>query len=343
MGAATTGWTLPLVVDSADPTLDAVRIYCSTFDGDRWPTTGITDKDRWDVGDTDAGYLFTVTAADIAAGPVAVPSSIMARFASGAAKGFEFDGVNSGGALVDVALDGWAMTRTGGTSTETYPLMGTIDTGWVTVAERTIVSGTDTRSKLDLMREVADSSLAILLETFLGQVEYQDANRRQPRTPDMVLDCAHILKDLVWRNDIANLLNSLDYTWGDPHHADAATRKGRVTDAASIATHGTWGSSTHLALSNATDAATIATQMIAWRSDPFWTLETMPVRLETVPSVPVALTSHISACFQTTGIPEPTPAVSSIWWLEGASEVLSIFGWQANWYVSPRDTSVIPA
>lgn len=230
------------------------------------------------------------------------------------------------GARADRILQA-AQTASGGAYT-----LGPIDPGTVTVLGRDV----DAQPALGLLDELAQQAGAVFVARRDGALEWHDAEHRRGVTQNALqLSAQHVLRDAVWEQTLAGLVNDLTLTYGPEGTSGQA--EVRSQDGTSVTAYGRVASRlTSQLLDSATAQARLG-ELLGRRSRPRWQLTQLA--LEVLRALPPALAAQVAAVelgrlIVVTGFPESGPFVTARLYVEGWQETFSRDSWRVQLSVS---------
>lgn len=217
--------------------------------------------------------------------------------------------------------------------------LGTSDPGLFTVRARDV----DRRPALQLLEELAASTLGVLAETRAGALLWHDADHRTlDAAPAVTLDASSVLRASTTSTMRAGqLVNDLTVTYGDTDPQPSA----HVTHAASIATNGLSAAALASQLEDAEDAETVARTIVGRRSRPAWSTPGVTVDLVRTVDVTTAaalLRLEFGDLLGLTGYPAAGPFSDAQLWVEGWTETYSRYAWRLELDVSAFELTVSP-
>lgn len=234
--------------------------------------------------------------------------------------------------------------------------LGTVDPGQATVLARDV----DSQPPLDLLYQLGVASGGRLHLARDGAVSWHDAIHRRNALAVTELTADDVLRDTLWRLDLAGLVNDVTVTYG-PELLDAngeptgEQNEVTVTDPVSIASpFGRLSARIVTQLANADDATELASQLVGRRSRPRWRIDALEVELLRTlsPAQTLALLkAQPGDLLAVTGFPESGPQTTARLFAEGWTEIASRYTWSMALDVvayslagaSPRWVDVDPA
>lgn len=224
-----------------------------------------------------------------------------------------------------------------------------VDVGTVDVGTVTLLAVTERATVAQLADAVTDSTGGSFVEQLTGVVDWHDADHRRGTVAALTLTAAEVLNDLEWSQHVGDVLNELEVTYGNP------AGRVSVTDPDSIDQLDPFPGNLNTLLTDASDAHSIASLIIARRRLPTWQLPALQVDLRRTvddPKLAGLLELRHGDRILVAGLPAGGPYAGDVeFFVEGTAEAAAKREWRfaiavsdpALSGVSPRWTDAPPA
>jgi hypothetical protein len=198
----------------------------------------------------------------------------------------------------------------------------TSDPGTVQLLPRDV----DATDALGAAQDAAVSGAGVLWQTRDGQVRYADADHRRGTPSALTLDSCDLLVTPTWRRTLEGLVNSVSLGYGVEGAGGGEQPRYTASNAASIATWGTYAYSTATALAALADAQAQGDLLLARNSSPVWVMAALPVDVAGLDAsrYEALLGLDMHSLLTLTGLPSlGTAPTSATLWVEGWKEELA--------------------